>query len=170
MDELSSCRIVDQFGYPMPREAIADRVDKTHWSQDLSWAEIASLSEHLAPVKVPMGQQIIQENATERFMAILLHGKAVVVKRSSDRSFKELAELRVGYGVGEQALFDGQPRSASVLAKSDCRLLVLTLEHLQFMENEKPELCCKVLRKIATTLSQRLRHTSASLVDPAPTD
>ena len=103
MDELSSCRIVDQFGYPMPREAIADRVDKTHWSQDLSWAEIASLSEHLAPVKVPMGQQIIQENATERFMAILLHGKAVVVKRSSDRSFKELAELRVGYGVGEQA-------------------------------------------------------------------
>ena len=117
MDELSKCRIVDQFGYPMPRDAMADRLDKTHWSRDFSWAEIQSLTEHLAAVRVPMGQYIVQENQDERFMAILLAGRAVVVKRSANREQKELAELRVGYGVGELALFDGQPRSASPLRR-----------------------------------------------------
>ena len=165
MDELTKCRIVDQFGYPMPRETMAERLDKTHWSRDFSWAEIQSLTEHLAAVRVPMGQYIVQENQDERFMAILLGGKAVVTKRSADRTHKELAQLTVGYAVGELALFDGQPRSASVVAKSDCRLLVLTLAHLQFMEIEKPELCCKLLKRMAVTLGQRLRATSATLVD-----
>ena len=165
MDELSKCRIVDQFGYPMPRDLMADRLDKTHWSADFSWAEIQSLTEHLAPVRVPMGQYIVQENQDERYMAIFLGGKAVVTKRSADRQQKELTELKVGYAVGELALIDGQPRSASVVAKSDCRLLVMTLAHQQFMEVEKPELCCKFLKKLATTLAQRLRTTSASLVD-----
>ena len=165
MDELSKCRIVDQFGYPMPRDTMADRLDKTHWSRDFSWAEIQSLTEHLAAVRVPMGQYIIQENQDERYMAILLGGRAVVTKRSSDRQHKELTELNVGYAVGELALLDGQPRSASVVAKGDCRLLVMTLAHLQFMEIEKPELCCKLLKKLACTLAQRLRATSASWVD-----
>ena len=165
MDELSKCRIVDQFGYPMPRDTMADRLDKTHWSRDFSWAEIQSLTEHLAAVRVPMGQYIVQENQDERFMAILLGGKAVVTKRSTDRSRKELAELSVGYAVGELALLDGQPRSASVVAKSDCRLLVLTISHLEFMEIEKPELCCKLLKRMAVSMGQRLRATSASLVD-----
>jgi CRP-like cAMP-binding protein len=144
---------------------MAERLDKTHWSRDFSWAEIQSLSEHLAAVRVPMGQYIVQENQEERFMAILLGGKASVVKRATGRAQKDLAELRVGYGVGELALLDGHPRSASVVAKSDCRLLVLTLAHLQFMEVEKPELCCKLLKRMATTLAQRLRTTSATLVD-----
>ena len=55
--------------------------------------------------------------------------------------------------------------TASVVAKSDCRLLVLTLAHLQYMEVEKPELCCKLLKRLACTLAQRLRATSAHLVD-----
>ena len=165
MDELSKCRLVDEFGYPMPRETIAERLDKTHWSRDFSWPEIQSLSEHLAAVRVPMGQYIVQENQEERFMAILLGGTAKVVKRSADRSQKELTELMIGYAVGELALLDGMPRSASVVAKSDCRLFVLTLAHLQFMEIEKPELCCKLLKRMACTLAQRLRSTSATLVD-----
>jgi len=165
LDDLSKCRLVEEFGYPMPRETMADRLDKTHWSKDFSWAEIQSLTEHLVAVRVPMGQYIVQENQDERFMAILLGGKATVTKRSADRSLKELLDLSVGYAVGELALLDGMPRSASVVAKSDCRLLVLTLAHLQFMEVEKPELCCKLLKRMACTLAQRLRTTSATLVD-----
>ena len=34
-----------------------------------------------------------------------------------------------------------------------------------FIEIEKPELCCKLLKRMAVTLGQRLRATSATLVD-----
>jgi CRP/FNR family cyclic AMP-dependent transcriptional regulator len=157
--------LIDEYGYPMPEDTVADKLDRTEWSREFNFKEITSLAEHLKAVMVPDGNIIIREDTREDFMCILLAGEAIVVKKDMGGAKKELGQIRIGHAVGEQALIDDRPRSATVEARTECRLLVFTKDDMRFMEVEKPRLLCKVLLKVAQDLSERLRLTSASLVD-----
>ena len=158
-------RIVTRHGYPMQPEQIAEALDRTEWSRDFRWKDIVSLSEHLSPVFVPEDEMIITEGDDDRFLAILLGGEAVVVKKSERGQRKKLATIKVGHAMGEQSLFDEQRRSATVMAETDCKLLILTPGTLKFLEVEKPRLLARLLFKFAGVLSQRLRTASATVVD-----
>ena len=54
-------------------------------------------------------------------MFILLHGAAEVFVRSNGRE-TQVASLEAGDYCGEMSLLTGEPRSATVVAKSDCEL------------------------------------------------
>ena len=159
--------IIGKYGYPMPPEAVAERLERTNWSRDFEWKDIASLGAYLKACMVPDGQCIMRESDDERFLCILLAGEAVVVKNDQSGQRKELATISTGKAFGEQSLFEGKRRSATIEARGECRLLVLTYDNLRFMEVEDPRLACKLLFKLGVTLSERLRMTSAQLVDAA---
>jgi CRP/FNR family transcriptional regulator/CRP/FNR family cyclic AMP-dependent transcriptional regulator len=63
-------------------------------------------------------------------------------------------ELHPGDFFGEMSLVDGEPRSATVVAMSDVRLLVVDRAHFHRLLDEAPELT----RGILTILSRRVRH------------
>jgi CRP/FNR family transcriptional regulator/CRP/FNR family cyclic AMP-dependent transcriptional regulator len=64
------------------------------------------------------------------------------------------SQLRPGDFFGEMSLLDGEPRSATIVATTDLRLLVV--ERLQFWRllDETPDL----IRRILTILSRRVRR------------
>ena len=157
--------IVKRHGFPMPEELLVDRLERSKWARELSFKDITGLAEHLKACQVPEGDYIIHEGDEERYLCILLSGEAAVVKKDSKGSKNELAVLKKGAAFGELSLFEGRRRSASVVAETDCIVLVLTHDHMKFMEIDKPRLACKVLFKLGTVLSERLRSTSANLVD-----
>jgi len=157
--------IVRQHGYPMPPEKIAEALERTEWSREFKWKDIAAIAEHVSPVFIPDGEYIIREGDDARFLAILLSGDAVVIKKSESGQRRRLASIKIGHAMGEQSLFDEQRRSASVIAETECRLLVLTPGQLRYMEVEKPRLLVKLLWKFASVISQRLRQASATVVD-----
>ena len=71
----------------------------------------------------------------------------------------ELAVLHKGDFFGEMSLLDGEPRSATVRAETDVRLLVIQRRNFQSLLREVPELSHRVLE----TLSRRIRLLEKSL-------
>ena len=62
--------------------------------------------------------------------------------------------LRPGDFFGEMSLLDGEPRSATVTATTDVRLLVIDRIHFWRLLNETPDL----VRRMLTVLSRRVRR------------
>ena len=62
--------------------------------------------------------------------------------------------------VGEMALIDDEPRSATVVAKTDCRLVPIDRRRFEFMVQETPFFALTVMK----ILADRLRRTNAKIL------
>ena len=69
---------------------------------------------------------------------------------------KELEVAGPGSIIGEMALIDDDPRSALVVAKTDCRLVEIDRRRFEFMVSETPFFALAVMRVMA----DRLRKTN----------
>jgi CRP-like cAMP-binding protein len=88
-----------------------------------------------------------------------------VLKQNEKHQGKTLSVLTKGKTFGEMVLFDGEPRSATIVSADDTVLLILTRENLDRLIRESPGLAAKILLRLGKLLSQRLRVTSGMLVD-----
>ena len=61
--------------------------------------------------------------------------------------------------VGELALIDDEPRTASVVAKTDCQLVAVDRRRFQYMVQETPFFGLAVMK----VLADRLRKTNAKI-------
>ena len=64
------------------------------------------------------------------------------------------AELHPGDFFGEMSLLDGEPRSATIVAATPLRLLIVDRSHFWRLLDEAPDL----VRRILTILSRRVRR------------
>jgi CRP/FNR family cyclic AMP-dependent transcriptional regulator len=64
------------------------------------------------------------------------------------------SQLRPGDFFGEMSLLDGEPRSATIVATTDLRLLIVDRSHFWQLLDETPDL----VRRILTILSRRVRR------------
>ena len=87
-------------------------------------------------------------------MYVLISGTAEIIVRNR---LMETAEA--GAIVGEMAIIDDSPRSATVVAKSDCRFLPIERERFNFLVQRKPEFALHVMR----VMVDRLRRTDLIL-------
>jgi CRP/FNR family cyclic AMP-dependent transcriptional regulator len=102
------------------------------------------------------GETIFQEGDAGTFMCILHRGQVSVRKTDGSGQAVEIAVLRRG-AFGEMAVLDGERRSASCVAASDCQLLTLGKDSLEKMLNEAPRIAARMIRALAVALSKRLR-------------
>jgi CRP-like cAMP-binding protein len=108
---------------------------------------------------------VCREGDRDATLFIVVAGTARVVKEDASGREMALATLGPGHTLGEMALVDGSPRSATVVAAQDLVLLALTRPDLDRLAAERPQLAVKVLLKLAAFLSQRLRQTSGALTE-----
>jgi len=69
------------------------------------------------------------------------------------------SQLQPGDCFGEMSLVDGEPRSATIVATTDLRVLVVDRAHFWRLLDETPEL----MRRILTILSRRVRGLEQTL-------
>jgi len=115
-------------------------------------ARIAALTDH---VEIKAGTVLTREGEPGNEAFIIASGKAEATLRG-----ERLNVLGPGSAVGEMALLDRSPRSATVTAKDDLHVLVLDPRSFGAMIDETPT----VARKIMQALAQRLRE-----LEKAPT-
>src|SRR5215467_12506216 len=89
----------------------------------------------------------------------LLRGVLAVCVGSAAGEQRILAILGAGAIVGELAMIDGLPRSATVQALRDCELTFVSRAAFTEMLSQRPELYID----IATTLAARLRQSDEDL-------
>jgi len=107
---------------------------------------IASLADE---VNVPEGRVLIRQGEVGREFYVIVEGKAKVLAPG-----KRAKTLGSGSGFGELSLFDQAPRSATVTAQSDMRLLVLDSRSFSSLIAEVPS----VARKLFRVMARRLRE------------
>ena len=77
---------------------------------------------------------------------------------------KVLASLKSGDLIGEMALMDEVPRSATVTATTDALVYVISRDNFKALLQSQPEGAVKLLLGIIATMSGRLRRSSTELI------
>jgi len=111
--------------------------------------ELRRVAELSRIVEAPAGKVITQIGEAGDSFFVIIDG-TVVVRTPVGAG----GQLRPGDFFGEMSLVDGEPRSATVVATTDLRLLVVDRSHFCRLLDEAPDLT----RRILTILSRRVRH------------
>lgn len=104
------------------------------------------------------GQVVIREGDPGDDLFIILRGK---IRLHKDETF--ITYLESGAHLGEMALVDRTPRSASATAEEKSRILVLTRKDFYEIIRKHPPLAVKLLWSFVQVLADRLRKTTADL-------
>lgn len=103
---------------------------------------------------IPAGQAVFTAGEPGCLMYILMSGTAEIIVHDK---VVEVAEP--GAMLGEMAMIDEENRSATVVAKTECKILPVDRARFHFLVQETPNFAVYVMKVIAS----RLRKTDAML-------
>jgi len=103
------------------------------------------------------GQVIFKEGEQGRELFIIIEGEVEIRKRTSANTAKTLITFHKGDIFGEMAIVEGKPRSATAIAVTSCRMLVMNEALLDSMLENNPDFAKKMIR----ILSERIRKANA---------
>ncbi|OHC65006.1 MAG: cyclic nucleotide-binding protein [Rhodocyclales bacterium GWA2_65_19] len=107
-------------------------------------------------IKVAPGAALFSENEDGQMMYVLTAGKAEVIVNN-----RVVENLEHGSIVGEMGLVSPGPRSASVVAVTECEFVEVDEKRFQFLVQQTPFFATQVMRVMA----ERLRKVN-QLVAP----
>ena len=104
------------------------------------------------------GAYIITEGERGDELYVVLSGSVEIIKGGAS-----IATLQAGVHLGEMAMIDNAPRSATVRALEDVNLLVMRREEFFNLIRTEPAIASKLLWSFVQVLSGRLRETNEAL-------
>jgi CRP/FNR family transcriptional regulator, cyclic AMP receptor protein len=113
-----------------------------------------NLFRHKEGKKYAAGQTIIQAGTQGANMYVVLDGEVDIHVGTLEPSVGGPGTI-----FGEMALIDDDPRSATVIAKTDCRLLEIDRRRFESLVSETPYFALEVMHVMA----DRLRKTNARM-------
>ena len=143
----------------------AEMLESTLWVSELSWEELDILARYFYVSRKEKGATVFREGDRENYMCLIVQGSVQVLKKDVKQREKVMLVIGKGKVFGEMMLFDGEPRSATIISADRTVLLILSRENLESLMKDVPKLASKLLWKLGRMLSQRLRMTSGKLVE-----
>ncbi len=125
---------------------------------ELPQADLDWLAEQARPMEVAAGSLLMEEGDRGDSMYVVLDGEFEIIKRS-DRSDIVIAVREPGEFIGEMSLLDHAPRSATVRALRDSRVLMVHADAFHQLVSSSPSAALTILH----TVSARLRQNEALL-------
>jgi putative iron-dependent peroxidase len=118
--------------------------------QGLDASQLARLADLAAEVRAADGEVLMRQGETGDEFFVVVSGHVAV-----EREGQRLARLGPGDFLGEIALIDGRPRTATAIADGEAHLLVLGNQQFETVIEEFPGLG----RQVARALVDRIRRT-----------
>lgn len=109
---------------------------------------------------------VIREGDENDHLYLLLKGKLEVLQ-TYDGQTKPVAILEAGDSLGEVSVFDPGPASATVRAVSEAEVWLISRSSLDRLHAANPKVAYRLLSRITTCLSKRMRNMNDQLVDLA---
>jgi CRP/FNR family transcriptional regulator, cyclic AMP receptor protein len=140
--------------------------------QDLEDGELELVLASTRPRDFSAGSVILQEGETGDSMYIMVEGEVEITKRLTLELDEETPKDRVmirlkaedGAYFGEMSLLEDAPRSATVTALTDCRLLELHQKDFLDLTLHDTAMGVKLLLRLAQLLSRHLRRSNQDVV------
>lgn len=120
------------------------------------------LIEELSLVGKNKGELVVKEGEPGDHMFVIVEGEVKVMLKRGKKEIV-LATLGKGNFFGEMSLFGGNPRSATVQALTDLKLLKITREDINRLSSTNPKLLSELTMGLCTELCQRISETNTSL-------
>lgn len=132
---------------------------------NFSEKELRYISTHLHVFELLQGDTIFEEGEIGNCICFVVEGVLDVIKKSQSGINVVIAALAKGSSIGEMAVIDEFPRSASVKARTKAILVTFSREHFELILENEPKIGIKLLKGISRLLSLHLRKTSEKLSD-----
>jgi len=123
----------------------------------LTAEEIEELCPYLELCEWPADAAVMQEGESEDYMGFVTEGKLAVKKQTDWGKHIIIAILDKGSMVGEGALIDNEPRSTTIVAMEQTRILILAARRMDELIINRPMLAIKLMKRILHIISVRLR-------------
>ncbi len=145
-------------------QQIFDMIGHSKFFADFTRDDVQRLTAFTQIYRAEAGQMIIREGDVDDYMLLIIQGRVEIVKNDSHGNLQPMTSVGPGATLGEMSMIDGEPRFATCMALEPTTFAVLSRDSMVQIILEEPSLGAKVLVKLVTLLSQRLRQTSSSLL------
>jgi len=140
-------------GFRKGRDAKLDLLGNVRLFSTCNKRELARIASLVDEVEAPKGKVLVRQGDPGWECFVIAEGKAKATMRG-----KGTAMLGPGSFFGEMSLLDQGPRSATVTAESDMRLLVLGSREFSALINEVPPVAARIMRGLAERLRAAEPH------------
>jgi CRP-like cAMP-binding protein len=147
------------------QEPISDFLLNTPLFDSLKTNEIKNIAKHLSFIELSKDEILFKEGEKGNCVCFVVEGTLDVIKQSLTGESVIITALHRGRSIGEMSIIDDFPRSATVKARTQVKLVILTREGFDLLLEENPQVGIKILKKISRLLSLNLRKTSSRLAD-----
>ncbi len=148
--------------------AIADQiyglVGKSLFFAEFSREDISILAGYMDVYRVQPGEVIITEGDAGDYMLLIVEGYMDILKKGVRHDQQHMTTVGPGMTLGEMSMIDGEPRFATCVATEATTFAVLHRDDMAKIILDHPSLGSKILVKLVSMLSSRLRQTSARLL------
>lgn len=131
----------------LSRQTKVDLLKRIPLFAGCSRAELEAVSRVADELRIPAGRVLMRQGAPGRELVVLVEGEVTV-----ERDGATIAVRRDGDHVGELALVTGRPRTATVTATTDLRVLVLDRTSFERLLQAVPSIAVKVVKAVAERL------------------
>ncbi|MBF0225347.1 MAG: cyclic nucleotide-binding domain-containing protein [Desulfobacterales bacterium] len=132
---------------------------------ELNGEELSIVADYIAFIEVASGEYLFKEGDKGDYMCFVVNGTLDVIKQCTPTKNVILSTIYKGHSIGEMAVIDHTPRSASIKAREVSNLLVLSEKNFDIIINSYPRIGVKLLKRILRLLSLNMRRTSSKLAD-----
>lgn len=134
--------------------------------RDLPDEELIRLAARMIERSYPPNHAIVREGAAGDAMFIIANGRAEIRKRDPRNNDFDVAITTLGDGAafGEMALLTGNPRSATVMATSTTKVLVLMKNDFDVLLHEHQSLSIELSRIVAERIEEMKSRESLGAV------
>jgi hypothetical protein len=149
-------------GCPYAQDALMSRLAFLHQVPlfaETSLDDLIAVDHALGSETYLGGEAIVTEGEAGDRLCIVYRGEVLVRKGG-----RVLARLATGDFFGEMALFDDEPRSATVIAVGEVEVLALQRDRFHSLVQQRPS----ILMQLCTTLVRRLRQAEQESPASAP--
>ena len=146
-------------------EAIIDFLINVPMFDTLTGDELRIVAKHMNFIDLKSNEILFKEGERGDYVSFVVEGSLDVLKGAGAGEYVVLATLPKGRSIGEMAVIDDFPRSATVRARNTATLVILTRNGFDSILKNHSQVGVKILKGIARLLSQNLRQTSSRLVD-----
>ncbi len=149
--------------YYLAEADLLELVDQIEEQGEADWRLFLSYADEF---EVEPGDVLVRQFDSDRVVYVLTAGELEVrVGADPDGPQRSIATVKPVAVIGEQTFLDGQPRTATLAAKTKATVHRLTLGAFDKLRTEEPEIACAFLFDVARSLSLRSRPLQAKIAE-----
>jgi CRP-like cAMP-binding protein len=128
--------------------------------------EVKLVAKHMSVIELQPGETLFEEADRGSFMCFIAHGTMDVIKQpgSADQEIV-ITTVRKGQSIGEMSVIEDMPRSATIKARDNAKLFILSQAAFDLVLAKHANIGIKLLKGLTILLSNNLRKTSSRLAD-----